>query len=70
MPAGVIVVAPNDAAEAAPGFYAVPEAYEEWEARLIPDEDLKRRNQPRGYDGFSLVLQRSDIGTALRRLEG
>ncbi len=73
LPAGLIVVALSDAHpswQEHPGLQARPEDYRVWETRLVPGSDLALRDEPRGYDGFTLCFTVQDIGSTLRPLPG
>jgi hypothetical protein len=61
---GTVLVAESDQREGFPGFSCLPEDYASFEAAHIP---LETRNRAK-YDGFSLVVQASDIGRSLERL--
>ena len=53
-----------------PGLPLEPEEYELWEERLVPPADLALKDEPRGYDDFTLALDVSDLDSRLRKLPG
>jgi hypothetical protein len=64
MPEGTVVVARHDQAPGAEGFSCVPEAYQELEPVLVPEEDRLADK----YGGYSVVFKAADIGTTLEAL--
>jgi hypothetical protein len=60
----------NDHWEKYPGLPAEPEDFEHWEGKLVPAADLALSEEPRGYDGFTLMFDIADIGGLLQRLPG
>lgn len=63
VPAGSLLVVLS-AHTAAEGFACKPEDYERLETLLVPQEDRTSEN----YDGYYLVLNKSDVGEKLQRV--
>jgi hypothetical protein len=59
IPVGTILVADHDHVEGAQGVGVRPQAYDEMECMLVPEEDRTAD----GYDGYSLVVLLADLHT-------
>src|SRR5689334_16174186 len=65
VPAGIVLVVDRDPVEGAEGVGFRPLLYEEMERVLVPEEDRPAET----YDGYSLVILRTDIEARLTASE-
>jgi hypothetical protein len=64
IPGGTRLLADIDQGSDAPGFYLVPERYEELGLLLVPGSDRTSAK----YDGYALSFLLDDIGPKLKEL--